>query len=210
MALHQESQSVRPLADLVVEARQGNVDAVDELCARYQDRLTQVAGSAGAQDPDSVVEKALTQAMLATKGNPMSDTVAFERDVFARVLAAVVPVEELQDDDEADAAPIEMHSPATHWRNIGLEPDPGTDDAWDRFESATAGRLESSWWSTWTVPILGAVIVAGLLAAGALLLLQPETGAADTVEPDRPVGAIADGLRNASDTDEPADAAGSE
>ncbi len=192
------------MADLVVEARQGDVSAVEELCSRYQDRLTQVAGSAGAADPDPIVEQALTQAMLASKGNPMSDTIAFERDVFARVLAAVVPVDEMLDDDEDEPAPIEMHSPATHWRNIGLGPDPALDDAWDRYETATAAdRFDASWWSTWAVPILGAIIVAGLLAAGALLLLQPDAGATEV--PDRPVGAIADGLRNAGDTDAPAD-----
>lgn len=208
MALHQESQSLRALADLVAEARQGNIDAVEELCARYQDRLTQVAGNAGADDPDSVVEKALTHAMLATKGNPMSDTVAFERDVFARVVAAVVPVEEVQADDEPEPTPIEMHSPATHWRNIGLEPNDGLDEAWDRYEQATSGEPESSFLTTWAVPIVGAVIVAGLMAAGALLLLQPD--AEPVVTDNGPVGAIADGLRNASDNDGPVDGGGSE
>ena len=190
------------MADLVVDARRGDVSAVEELCARYQARLTQVAGSAGSDNPDTVVEKALTQAMLATKGNPMSDTVAFERDVFARVLAAVVPVDELRDDEEEpEPSTIDTHPSGTHWRNVGLRPeeDEEANDAWNRFDAATIGRPDTSWWSTWTVPILGAVVVIGLLVGGALLLVQP--GSEPAAEVERPVGAIVDGVRTAGDTE---------
>ncbi|MEL7158459.1 MAG: hypothetical protein AAFN30_17935, partial [Actinomycetota bacterium] len=94
MAVQHDPQSNRPLGDLVVDARRGDPAAVEELCSRYQHRLLTVAGKAGAEHPESIVERALTQAMLATDGNDGSDTVQFEQDVFARVLAAVMPVED--------------------------------------------------------------------------------------------------------------------
>lgn len=229
MAAERDTQSNRPLNDLVVDARNGNPAAVGELCNRYQQRLLTVAGNAGADQPETVVERALTQAMLAVGPDGTSDTMRFEQDVFARVLAAVVPAEQTHapygedpaeaitgDDPEwadktghdeseirAPESESESETGPTPFQRHGVRLLPPDADSEHRRPLSSIDHPEIDprprSWRPVILSLVGFVALTATAVATGFFLLARSDGPT-TADAPTPTGALADGLRIAGRT----------
>lgn len=72
--------------ELLVAARSGEIDAIASVCNHYRGRLMILATNAGAERPESVVQMALTAALLEIEPVESPSLADFESTLFERVV----------------------------------------------------------------------------------------------------------------------------
>ncbi len=77
---------------LLVAARSGEIDAIAAVCGHYRGRLMILARNAGANEPEVVVQNALTETLLKIEPVEAPSLAEFERTLFDRVVVDSDPV----------------------------------------------------------------------------------------------------------------------
>lgn len=80
-------------AGLLAAARMGDLDALTQVCGHYRERLITFAANAGATEPNTVAESAVTRSLLSIDPGDLPTIDDFETDLFAEAMAALVPGE---------------------------------------------------------------------------------------------------------------------
>lgn len=93
-------------AALLVAARSGEIDAISSVCNHYRGRLMILATNAGADDPETVVQHALTDALLRIEPVESPSLAEFERTLFNQVVV------DSDHDDRDGPAPTDQTSEA--------------------------------------------------------------------------------------------------
>ncbi len=78
--------------ELLVAARAGDIDAIGAVCGHYRGRLMILARNAGANEPEVVVQNALTETLLKIEPVEAPSLAEFERTLFDRVVVDSDPV----------------------------------------------------------------------------------------------------------------------